>query len=288
MNKKKYLVTEYGYCEKEKRMDTMYEEQDAYKVKTQKLGDEWENWDGSLDDKNVNTEASPSLFLSLLTVSTVIEIITIWSVFALLSPKLTDISVKVGDFFGLISYTVILIIIIFYLLFCLTIIYKKPFTFFLKDKHLPNLSITKIPLFLGKKIGISHDKILNSIIKTNNIMTKVLYNNINKEDLLILVPRCLSKNTREELKKITSQYNITFHIAAGGSQARKILKEHRPKGIVAVACERDLYAGVKDVPSTIPVLGIANSRPEGPCTNTIINIKELESAIQFFLNSKTS
>lgn len=48
-----------------------------------------------------------------------------------------------------------------------------------------------------------------------------------------------------------------------------------------MACERDLTSGVREV-NKIPVLGIFNSRPNGPCIDTNIKINEVEDAINFF------
>ena len=48
-----------------------------------------------------------------------------------------------------------------------------------------------------------------------------------------------------------------------------------------MACERDLTSGVREV-NKIPVLGVFNARPNGPCVDTDINIKEIEDAINFF------
>lgn len=65
--------------------------------------------------------------------------------------------------------------------------------------------------------------------------------------------------------------------------ARNIIKRLCPKAIVAVACERDLSSGIKDI-KLIPVLGIVNERPEGPCCNTRVNLAKVEEAIVYFIN----
>ena len=45
--------------------------------------------------------------------------------------------------------------------------------------------------------------------------------------------------------------------------ARQMVKEIRPKAIIAVACERDLTSGIQDV-FPLPVIGVLNERPFGP------------------------
>lgn len=82
--------------------------------------------------------------------------------------------------------------------------------------------------------------------------------------------------------KLKKERNIDVVVATGGTFARKFIKEKRPKAIIAVACERDLTSGIQDV-RRIPVLGVLNQRPEGPCYNTLVSIDEIEKAIDFFL-----
>lgn len=67
--------------------------------------------------------------------------------------------------------------------------------------------------------------------------------------------------------------------------ARQMVKQARPKAIVAVACERDLTSGIQDV-FPLPVLGVLNERPFGPCFNTRVDIDKLEEAILVFLDKE--
>lgn len=90
-----------------------------------------------------------------------------------------------------------------------------------------------------------------------------------------------------DLLELKEKYNTQIFVATGGTLARKIIMDNKPKAVIAVACERDLTSGVKDV-KKIPVLGVFNSRPNGPCIDTNINIKEVEDAINFFTSNKES
>jgi hypothetical protein len=55
---------------------------------------------------------------------------------------------------------------------------------------------------------------------------------------------------------------------------------------LALACERDLMSGIKDIAEKIPVLAIPNKRPEGPCKNTHVSLRELEEALKFITDRK--
>jgi len=53
--------------------------------------------------------------------------------------------------------------------------------------------------------------------------------------------------------------------------------------IVAVACERDLTSGIQDT-YPIPVFGIFNRRPFGPCYDTDVDLELVEKGITTFLD----
>ena len=74
-------------------------------------------------------------------------------------------------------------------------------------------------------------------------------------------------------------------VATGGTLARQMVKEIRPKAIIAVACERDLTSGIQDV-FPLPVIGVLNERPFGPCFNTRVDIKKVEAAILDILDTE--
>jgi len=56
----------------------------------------------------------------------------------------------------------------------------------------------------------------------------------------------------------------------------------KPKAIVAVACELDLTSGIRDT-YPIPVIGVLNRRPNGPCYNTSVDIAEVKKALLHFI-----
>ena len=74
-------------------------------------------------------------------------------------------------------------------------------------------------------------------------------------------------------------------VASGGTFARKLAKEFQPKAIVAIACERDLTSGIRDM-KNIPVVGVLNERPNGPCYNTTVQLCKVRQAINYFLQAE--
>ena len=72
-------------------------------------------------------------------------------------------------------------------------------------------------------------------------------------------------------------------MATGGTLARQMVKQARPKAIVAVACERDLTSGIQDV---FPLTGAGRFKRASlrcPSFNTRVDINKLEAAILAFM-----
>lgn len=157
---------------------------------------------------------------------------------------------------------------------------------------------------LGKIFKIDVDRIKSSFIEVNNQMVMATSHKLKSENILLLVPHCLQHtqcpvkitidvgNCRRcgnccisKLLEVRDRYGIKMGVATGGTLARKLVKDYRPKAIVAVACERDLTSGIQDsIP--LPVLGVTNERPYGPCHNTQIEMEKVDEAIRFYLGRK--
>jgi hypothetical protein len=156
---------------------------------------------------------------------------------------------------------------------------------------------------IGKLIGISKDQVRRSFIEINNQLVLSEARKVKPEKLLILLPHCLQfhdcqvritgdisnckkcgKCKIRDLVSLTERYNVPVSVATGGTLARRIVVEKRPDIIIAVACERDLTSGIQDS-FPIPVYGILNKRPFGPCYDTDIDMEMVEGAVKAFLGN---
>ncbi|MBN1603970.1 MAG: DUF116 domain-containing protein [Chitinispirillaceae bacterium] len=159
-------------------------------------------------------------------------------------------------------------------------------------------------VFLAQMFRINRNSIRISFVKVNNAMTIAQSKRIKGERLLILLPHCLQidkcnrKITNDVnncarcgkcpvsgLLEIGEKYGLFIEVVNGGTLARKRVASFKPDGIVAVACERDLTLGILDV-YPIPVYGVINDRPNGPCYNTSVDLSMVETAVQFFTKNK--
>ncbi|MBQ6632215.1 MAG: DUF116 domain-containing protein [Romboutsia sp.] len=202
---------------------------------------------------------------------------------------------------------VLVISIILLILFSTVVTYRV-----IKDKKI-SLNLMKINLkfvsllfnpiiSIASIIGIPKNDIRRVFVKLNNSYIYSNTYNFDIKDILILIPHCIQKNSCKlkvtnkiencvqcrlcnvsDFVKLKEKTGINIVLATGGTLARKMIIENKPKAAIAVACERDLTSGIQDM-SHIPVLGIFNKRPNGPCVDTFIDIHEVESAINFLTN----
>lgn len=150
---------------------------------------------------------------------------------------------------------------------------------------------------MGRVLGISRDTIRQSFVAMNNSLVESQKLVIKPDRILILLPHCLQffdcdikvtggieKCTRcgscdiKGLAELADRFDIDISVATGGTLARKVIVEKRPKLVIAVACERDLTSGIKDC-YPLPVIGILNDRPNGPCFNTSVDVAKIEQAL---------
>ncbi|MGC9337004.1 MAG: DUF116 domain-containing protein, partial [Candidatus Cloacimonadia bacterium] len=79
--------------------------------------------------------------------------------------------------------------------------------------------------------------------------------------------------------ELAEEYNVKVAIATGGTLARRIISEKKPKFTIAVACYRDLVSGIRDV-FPIKSFGIQNIRPQGPCINTKVEVEKIREVLE--------
>jgi len=106
---------------------------------------------------------------------------------------------------------------------------------------------------------------------------------VGKGELLVLIPRCLSRETLDGVLGVAERYKVPVFVATRGQLARRAIREHRPRAVVAVACERDMVTGLHDVAGKIPVLGLTMQLAAGPCKDAVIDLELFESWVRNFV-----
>ena len=155
-----------------------------------------------------------------------------------------------------------------------------------------------LTLAIGKLRGVTKDQLLQSMIDLINHLVMLDMYTVDPERILLLTPHCLQEsscvhkvtndvnNCKQcgrcqvgSLLQVAKDYGCQFIVVTGGTLARMKVKEARPKAIVAIACERDLASGMADV-FPIPVIGVLNERPNGPCCNTTVDPERVRAVVE--------
>jgi len=259
------------------------EEVNKTNPKDRNLGDEWEGWVGDLSNYEKQIEEGRGLFIGFYLAALFALTVILFGAYYLVSPRIQGISLYADSALRLALISILTLLYIWSILLILTVETGKHYIilFGRNGLHVEKL----MPLIYGIAgiFKISKDRIGNSFIKVNNAIIYATKKKFKSEKLLVLLPRCLNKEIREKTQELAGKYGCTVFTATGGSSARQMVKKTMPDAIIGVACERDLISGMADSPKGIAIIAIPNTRPEGPCKNTKIDLGEYERAIKFLL-----
>lgn len=156
-------------------------------------------------------------------------------------------------------------------------------------------------LLLSGVFEADKDAIRKLYIDINNIFVESADRKYDAEQILVLLPHCLQQsncvykvtsdinNCKRcgkccigEIAKMAENFRVAVQVVTGGTAARNVISRNKPEMILSVACERDLAVGITDV-QRIPVLGVVNERPNGPCSNTTVNVETLKRKLEGIL-----
>jgi len=159
-------------------------------------------------------------------------------------------------------------------------------------------------MMLARMIGVEKDRVKRSFIAVNNALVGAGRDTIRKGRLLLLLPHCLqATDCRHKitggliencqgcgrcviagLLELAEAGDLALAVATGGTLARRVIGEVKPAAIIAVACETDLTSGIRDS-YPLPVYGVLNDRPNGPCRDTTVDLDRVREAISFFASA---
>lgn len=249
-----------------------------------KLGDEWDDWDGSSAEDTIEEEKSTFLFFAVAG-GVVIVLLTLF-IWYMITPRLEQFNSYLPAIMGVGVVVGLSIFALFLFSVIITALTEKGYLGSCVQKNFLFSFLVPLAIRLGNRFGISRDRMGNSFIKVNNILVKSSSRSLQPHEVLVLLPRCIEKETRKEILRTIEICHCKSYTATGGSSARKMISELRPKAIIAVACERDLLTGLQDVAPKIPVIAIPNKRPEGPCKNTVIDLEFFKQSLDELIREK--
>ncbi len=246
-----------------------------------KLGHEWYGWDGNIDAHEAFIREPKRLFLGMLAFTFSLALagscILAWGFY----PRLTSIHPTLGTAaLGLVVVFAATFMALFAAV-CYPLVSGKP----LRLAEAIGMRLFGVfPLIakVAKNFGISQDQLGYSMIEIHNELTRLRIKKSSNGRILCLAPRCLDRENVDQVRALCAEYDIDFYMAPTGAQARQQIVKVKPAAIIGIACERDLITGIRDVGYRIPVIGVTNKRPAGPCKHAFIDLVELRESIGSF------
>lgn len=239
----------------------------------------------------------PWLFLSVLGFVSLLLILLSWLAWWVPSVGLNNIHPAMSRWFGVLLGSIVLVVLLVLVQLALTLFSGRDLFFSVRLRGLAIRYLLPAIIAIGCLLGADRDALQRSFIAVNNQLVRGRKLRVPASQAIILLPHCLQlhecavKVTGDidkcqrcgkcgigALAELAQSLGVAIAVATGGTLARKILMEKRPRFVLAVACERDLTAGIRDA-YPLPVYGVFNHRPQGPCYNTEIDLAEVKRVL---------
>src|SRR6266571_262391 len=148
----------------------------------------------------------------------------------------------------------------------------------------PYLHLMNLTSHVARAFG-NRDWVEHAAIDVYNALAERRQRRVGKGELLVLIPRCLSREALDGVLGIAGRYEVPVFVATRGQLARRVIRERRPRAIVAVACERDMMTGLRDVAGKLPVLGLTMRLPNGPCRDAMLDLETMERWVRSWVTA---
>jgi len=247
-----------------------------------RLGHEWDEWDGKPLPNRGDYDSPPLLFFAWSAAALAVGLGLAALVLFLLGPRLADLDARVPRLLwaGLGAITVLLWA--WWGVLFLSYAIGRPLLPERLAERGPFLRLMRLTSRVADRFG-RRDWVENASVKVYNALALLRGRKVGKGELLLLIPRCLSKETLDGVLGIAGKYGVPVFVATRGQLARRVIRERRPRAVVAVACERDMVSGLHDVAGKIPVLGLTMTLPSGPCKDALLNMEQLEEWVRAYV-----
>jgi uncharacterized protein len=247
-----------------------------------RLGHEWDEWDGRPLPNQGNYDSAPALFFAWSAMSLVIGLGLLSLLLFLLAPRIQSLHpVAVSVLWGALLVAASLLWLWWGVLL-LSYGLERPLLPERLAERGPFLRLMRLTSRMANLFG-RRDWVENAAVKVYNSLAVMRQRKVGGGELLLLIPRCLSKATLDGVLGIAGRYGVPVFVATRGQLARRVIRERRPKAVVAVACERDMVSGLHDVAGKIPVLGLTMTLPAGPCKDAMLDLGQLERWVQAYV-----
>ncbi|HEX6433162.1 MAG TPA: DUF116 domain-containing protein [Gemmatimonadales bacterium] len=247
-----------------------------------RLGHEWDEWDGRPLPNQGNYDSPPALFFAWSAITLVILLGVLGLGLFLLAPRLQAVHSKVPAVLWSALLVIGSLLWVWWGVLLLSHQLNRPLLPEPLAERGPFLRLMRLTSRVADRFG-RRDWVENSAVKVYNALAVMRGRKVGQGELLLLIPRCLSKVTLDGVLGIAGKYGVPVFVATRGQLARRVIRERRPRAVVAVACERDMVSGLHDVAGKIPVLGLTMTLPSGPCKDASLDLSRLEQWVRTYV-----
>jgi hypothetical protein len=247
-----------------------------------RLGHEWDEWDGRRLPNQGNYDSSPTLFFLWSALAIVLGLGAVAAGLFLFAPRLAGLASWLPRALWTALLLLSLVLAVWWGVLLLSYSSGRALLPERLAERGPFLRLMRLTSRVAGRFG-RRDWVENASVKVYNTLALLRGRKVGKGELLLLIPRCLSKDTLDGVLGIAGKYGVPVFVATRGQLARRVIRERRPRAVVAVACERDMVSGLHDVAGKIPVLGLTMTLPSGPCKDAVLNLGKLEEWVQAYV-----
>jgi uncharacterized protein len=225
-----------------------------------RLGHEWDDWDGRSLPNGGNYDSSPGLFFAWSALALFAALGFAAALLFVIAPRLENLHpLLVPALWGVLGLIGAVLWVWWGVLF---VSYRagKPLLPESLAERGPFLALMRHTSGLAERFG-HRDWVENAAVKVYNALALVRGRKVGRGELLLLIPRCLSKETLDGVLGIAGKYGVP----------------------VFVACERDMVSGLHDVAGKVPVLGLTMTLPSGPCKDALLDLGRLEDWVKAYV-----
>ncbi len=248
-----------------------------------RLGHEWDEWDGKPLPNRGDFDSSPRLFFAWSAIALAAGVSLVAFLIYILNPRLGLLHPAIPGILWTALAVGGLVLGSWWVLMAAGYALDQPLLPERLAERGPFLRLMTFTSDVARRFG-RRDWVENAAVKVYNALAAVRRRKVGKGELLLLIPRCLSKDTLDGVLGIAGKYGVPVFVATRGQLARRVIRERRPRAVVAVACERDMVTGLHDVAGKVPVLGLTMTLPAGPCKDARLNLGQLEEWVRAYVS----
>ena len=249
-----------------------------------RLGHEWDEWDGRPLPGGGNFDTPPRRFFAYAAITIAFAAGVLFLALYLLGPRLATLWAPLPRDLEL---ALAALTVLGWLWFALLVASFYGPVLLLPERLAergPFLVLMRWTSQIARRFGV-RDWVEHAAVEVYNGLAARRGWKVGKGELLVLIPRCLSKAALDGILDVAGRYDVPVFVATRGQLARRAIRERRPRAVVAVACERDMVSGLHDVAAKVPVLGLTMRLPSGPCKDAAVDVAKLESWVKSFVEA---